>query len=126
MPLVLLRFNERCREVVQPLAEQLPKFVASALDAGAEDLKAALIPTDVEVWCFEGHPFDANTRELEIIILAHEFAPRAADLEERTEQIARRIRRLLKEYGKEHQATLKVLPWGFVWTFLATSAFREL
>lgn len=101
MPLVLMkphlsaRFDPRnFRDVMQ----SMPKIVAEALSAPEDN--GALIPKEIEVWemptanKFYG---DIGHHDLQIVIYAHDYPSRLANLDNRRQQIIDNIKPLLQE-----------------------------
>lgn len=117
MPLVLIQHkNGRgLNEIAEKLAKELPALVAPTLSAPPD---GNLVPGDIEVWCTEGSTADVNTKDLEIIIWAHEYPERRANLEERKDVIVKGVRTFLADYDRNVS--------GFVWILLQPTAFGEL
>lgn len=117
MPLVLIQHkNGRgLTEIAEKLAKELPVFVAPTLSVPGD---GQLSLDDIEVWVTEGSPADVNTKDLEIIIWAHEYPERKANLEERKDVIVKCVRTFLADYDRNIS--------GFVWILLQPTAFGRI
>lgn len=121
MPLVMIRYKNASRglaEIAEKLAEELPAYVAPALSTSGD---GQLNPDDIPVWITEGSIADVNTKDLEIIIWAHEYPERRADLEERKDLIVKRVCAFLDDHSRD--TTVRS---GFVWILLQPTAFGRL
>ncbi|MBU6388409.1 hypothetical protein KGQ72_00800 [Patescibacteria group bacterium] len=123
MPLVILKYNPNLRVgavFLSELTNKLTEAVSGALDVPERE-DARLTKGDIEVWVQESGSHDISTRDLEIVVWAHQYPERLANLEERKEQILRELRTFLAENGDlaEHKTT----PSGFVWVLLQPTAF---
>ncbi|MFZ2167264.1 MAG: hypothetical protein WAV50_00140 [Minisyncoccia bacterium] len=118
MPIVLIQHkNGRgLNEVAEELSKEFPAIVAPALSVpgGEGELRF----DDIEVWVTEGSTADVNTKDLEIIIWAHEYPERKANLEERKDIIVKDVRTFLADYDRNVT--------GFVWILLQPTAFGKL
>lgn len=117
MPLALIQHkNGRgLTEIAEKLAQELPTSVAWALSTSGD---GKLNPDDIEVWVTEGSPADVNTKDLEIIIWAHDYPERKADLENRKDSILTDVRKFLADYDRNVT--------GFVWVLLQPTAFGRI
>lgn len=118
MPLSLIQHKSghRLNTLAEKLAQQLPRIVASALTLpDRKELDGLVNPEDIIVRCVEGRSADVNTKDLEIIIWAHDFPERLANLEERKDQILQGVRDFLREHDQNVS--------GFVWILLQPTAF---
>lgn len=121
MPLVLLQYKQLAflEEVVEKLAKALPGIVAPNLNLSeCERLTGGVTPEDIIVRCIKGGKMDTNSKDIEIIIFAHDFPERKQNLEERKDAIIKEVRQFLKNYNRSIS--------GFVWILLAPSAFGQL
>jgi len=119
MPLAVIQHKAggELRELAGQLAKKLPHIIAPALSVETHERHdGKLTSEDIEVWCFEGTSDDVNTKDLEIIIWAHEYPERLKNFEERKDMIVSNVRRILNEYGYQDVK-------GFVWILLQPSAF---
>ncbi len=117
MPLTLIQHkNGRgLGEIAEKLAKELPAFIAPALSVSGD---GQLTHDDIEVWVTEGSTADVNTKDLEIIIWAHEYPDRRANLEVRKDAIIGCVRTFLADYDRNVS--------GFVWILLQPTAFGVL
>lgn len=111
MPLVVIRrrketvTDERLRHIVT----YLPLFVAEGLTCTA----GALTPDDIMIQADDVGPFDsANLKDVNVIVYAHDYPERAADLDRRRDGISQELVGLL---GVQHS-------W-YVWIFLEKSSY---
>ncbi|MEK7134529.1 MAG: hypothetical protein AAB805_02210 [Patescibacteria group bacterium] len=121
MPLALLQYKkgQALKEIAECLALQLPHIIAPALTLSERDLHDGQVtPGEIVVWCVEGGAHDVNTRDIEIIIWAHDFLERAANLEGRKDAIIKGVHRFLADYDRDIS--------GFVWVLLQPTAFGYL
>ena len=121
MPLVLIQYKtgQKLEDIARTLALQMPSIVAPVLDASEQEGDAGrLTPDDIEVWCTESGALDVNTKDIEIIIWAHEFGSRKTTLEQRKEEIIKRVREVLSLWDRTVS--------GFVWVLLQPTAFGTL
>ncbi|MBI2984730.1 MAG: hypothetical protein HYY50_03850 [Candidatus Kerfeldbacteria bacterium] len=111
MPLVVVNRNpERVSD------ENIRNLVLALTAVAAEQLSSdemALGPGDIEIWVQDFGPLDVHTKDLEIIIWAHDFPSRRANLDERTARIAARVKELA---GADIS--------GFVWILLQPTGFK--
>lgn len=115
MPLVVVHDNSSS-EVILDIARALPDLVAQALHV-EENPAAHLTADEVGVWVREHHPHDRSTQGLEIVVWANLFPERNANLEERTEMIAKGVRAILTSVDPSVK--------GFVWVLLQPGAFSS-
>lgn len=117
MPLILVqhKHDRGFKEIAEKLAKELPALVAPMLSVPPDGL---LTPDDIEVWVTEGSPADVNTKGLEIIIWAHDYPERKANLEESKDVIVKGVRAFLADYDRNIT--------GFVWILLQPTAFGRL
>ncbi len=116
MPLVMVH-DASNSEVLLDVTRALPALVAQALHV-EEDPAAHLTANDVEVWVRGHHPHDKCTQGIEIVVWANLFPERNANLEERTEMIAKGVRAILAQVSPGVK--------GFVWVLLQPGAFSPL
>ena len=122
MPLALVQYktNRDLESFVEKLALLMPGIVAPALDMpGYANSDYRLTPDDIEVWVTESGKLDVNTKDIEVIIWAHEYPERRVNLEERKNQIIRGVREIAIVCGRTDIS-------GFVWVLLQPSAFGIL
>jgi len=123
MPLVELRYKPDCdlEDVVSLLALALPHIVAPHLSLPEREALDGLVSSkDIIVRCSRSSKVDVNSKDLEILIFAHDFPERKANLEKRKDAIIAGIREFLTNYDPN----LKIS--GFVWVWLVPTAFGEL
>lgn len=121
MPLTILQYkaDQDLDHVAHMLAVELPDIVAPALTLPQRaQLDGLVNPDDIIVWTLEGTPYDVNTNDFEIIIWAHDFPERRANLDERTEMILKGVRDFLSDYDRNVT--------GFVWILLQPTAFGRI
>lgn len=121
MPLVLLQYksDRGLNQLVEKLAQKLPSIVAPNLTLPEhERLDGQVLPDDIIVRCVGGNKADVNTKDIEIIIWAHDFPERKANLECRKDAIVLGVQRFLSDYDRNVS--------GFVWILLQPTAFGEL
>src|SRR3989338_6036886 len=101
MPLVVLQHKAGriAEQMLTSLVYVLPNIVARALHA-EKNYDAWLTPNDIEVRVQESGKFDANARDLEIIIWANSYPERLRNLEERKDVIVQAIRKFLADYDR--------------------------
>ncbi len=120
MPVVMVQYRFGLDQVVARLAKALPEIVAPNLTIEGRPLDdGSITPAEIIVRCNKGSEMDVNGKELEIIILAHDFPERKANLEERKDAIIEGVRKFFKEEDFRGVA-------GFVWIFLVPTAFGRL
>lgn len=97
MPLVQLRRNPKIvgDHDIAKVAMALPMIVASALDGGQE--RSALVADDIEIQVSDQDPRDVGSDkfDIELVILANDYPEREANLQARTEMIARGVQNLV-------------------------------
>jgi len=123
MPLVVLKYNPNLKAgavFLSELTNKLTEAVSRALDV-PERADARLTKSDIEVWVQEFGSNDISTRDLEIVVWAHQYPERLVNLEERKEQILRELRAFIMK--NEDLAKHKTIPSGFVWVLLQPTAF---
>lgn len=101
--------------LLEKLKEELPSIVTTALDV-PDNPEARLTPTDIELWFEKVHVLDANTKDLRILIFAHDYPERRENLQDRINEITTGLRAILGEK--------KVTGW--VWVHLNTTAFEQI
>lgn len=123
MPLIVVQYkagDQGLKRIAQKLANKLPGIAAAALTVGNEKSNGLVTPDDIEVWCNEGSPADVNTKDLEIVIWAHQFEERMANLEERKDTILNYVRTFLTTFHGHRKLT------GWVWILLQPTAFGQI
>lgn len=130
MPLVLLQYRAKgglaLKDLARILAQHLPEIVAPALTLSERKRHDGQVtPSDIIVRCVEGTKEDVNTKDLEIIIWAHDFPGRAANLEERKDAIINGVRQFLADHT-EDELGFRLHVSGFVWILLQPTAFGQL
>lgn len=127
MPLAIIRRkagNPILADLAKSLAKELPDIIAPHLTVEGADAENGLVtPDDIEVWSNEGSPDDANTKDIEIIIYAHNYAERLANLDDRNTAITAGVRKFISEQDNSFPG---ILFSGFVWVLLAPTAFERL
>ncbi len=125
MPLVLLQYKMRyekgrsLRDLAEKLSQELPAIVAPALTlSDRERLDGQVTPEDIIVHCVKSNDADVNNKDLEIVIWAHDFPERKANLEERKDAIIKGIHEFLRDWDRNVS--------GFVWILLQPTAFGEI
>ena len=98
MPVVILSYNtDRVdEELLRRLCRDLMGIVSRALDIPEND-KARLTRDDIEIRARMVQDFDHNAKDLEIMVFAHQYPERLANLEERKEQIVLALRHIIRE-----------------------------
>jgi len=121
MPVVLLQYQTKLLgRIAAKLAQALPAIVAPELAINNRDRgDGGLVAEDIIVRCVEGGLGDVNSKEIEIIIFAHDFPERKTNLEERKNTIIAGVREF---FVKEDFRGVT----GFVWVMLMPTAFGEL
>lgn len=102
MPFVTMRYKRSrvTSSFVDMLAHELPRIIAPHLSLGGRERNEGLVtPDDIMVQCEEGGPYDVNTKDIQISILAHDFPERVVNLESRKEAILEGIRAVMTHYG---------------------------
>lgn len=123
MPIVSLRYkpNRDLERLVEGLAQALPNIVASNLTLSERERHDGQVTSDdIIVNVTEGGKFDVNAPDLQLMIDAHDFPERKANLEVREDAIRDGVRQFLIDHHRYHPGI------GFVWTLLTTTAFRQL
>ena len=121
MPLVVLQYktDRGLRELAEKLAQELPSIVASNLTLSKHERHDGQVASDdIMVWCRESSKADQNGKDLEIIVWAHDFPERKANLEERKDAIIKGVHGFLADYDRNVS--------GAVWVLLAPTAFGEI
>ncbi len=124
MPLVLLQCQNRngLDEIAYRLAENLPSIISSALDV-PENQEARLTPEDIEIrftWTTARHK---NAKDIEIVVIAHDYPERTANIEARKNAILNGVRTFLAVYTYDR----KVKVTGWVWVLpQQNSAFGKI
>ena len=121
MPLTLIQHKtgRGLKELAENLAKALPDIVAPALTLDKrENLDGKVTSNDIIVWCVEGGQADVNTKDLEILIWAHDFPERKANLDERRDTILKGVRAFLADYDRNVS--------GFVWILLQPTAYGTI
>ncbi len=121
MPLTILQYkpDRGLKELAEKLAQALPEIVAPQLTlAGHERHEGQVTSADIIVRCVEGGKADVNTKDLEIMIWAHDFPERASNLEDRKNAIIKGIRAFLADYDRNVS--------GYVWVLLQPTVFGRL
>ncbi|MEJ0053291.1 MAG: hypothetical protein WDN10_00990 [bacterium] len=103
-------------ELAAKLTEALPGIVAPALSIeGREIHDGKVTPDEIIIRCEEGTGADANAKDLEIMIFAHDFPERSANLEDRKKIVLEGVLAFLADWDRNVT--------GFVWVILAPTAF---
>lgn len=121
MPLTLIQYKSGrgLKELAESLAKELPGIVAPALTLPEQErLEGQVTSGDIIVWCVEGGQADVNTKDLEILIWAHDFPERKKNLDERKDSILQGVRRFLDDYDRNVS--------GFVWILLQPTAYGTI
>jgi len=79
-----------------------------------------LTPADIEVFVTPSQRLDFNTKDVEIMIWAHNYPERFQNLEERKDKIITGVRRVLREEANLVKIT------GWVWVLLQPTAFGRI
>jgi hypothetical protein len=92
MPVVHVRMNIESKMDLgryHEITQMLPALVAKHLHAPPD---GNLTPEEVTVWDLtEGYPRGVHSKDVEIVIFAHHFPERVADIEQRTQQIINQL-----------------------------------
>ena len=118
MPVASLRHKHgrQLGELAAKLAETLPDIIAPALNVEGRELHDGKVTADeIDVRCEEGQAADVNAKDLEIMIFAHDFPERSANLEDRKKLILEGVLAFLADWDRNVT--------GFVWVILAPTAF---
>ena len=99
-------------EIWKQLLQELPRIVAGAFSVPGTE--GELTATDIEIWAQDGGSFDVNTKDVEIVIWAHDYPRRKADLDKRRKEVVMGVLRMIP--GDTH---------GFVWILLQPTSFGE-
>jgi len=121
VPLALLQYktDRSLKEIAENLAKELPAIIAPNLTVSNRERHNGQVTTDdIIVWVVEGGKADVNSKDLEIIIWAHDFPERSANLEERKDTIIKGILEFLRDYDRNVS--------GYVWVLLQPTAFGQL
>jgi hypothetical protein len=121
MPIVLLQYKRDLglEHLAGRVAEELPSIVSAALDI-PESKNSRLTPEDIEVRASETGKMDVNAKQLEIVVIAHDYPERTANIESRKDEISRGVRKFLDSQG--HQSVS-----GWVWVLpQQASAFGRI
>jgi hypothetical protein len=121
MPLVIVNYkpNRGLVVLMESFSEILPAIVAANLTlSDHERHDGQVAPEDIMIWCREAKRIDANGKDFEIVIFAHEYVERKANLEERKDAIIHSVR----EYLLDNNWGVK----GSVWVLLAPTAYGEI
>ena len=123
MPVAVLQFNpNRIPEVeAARLARELPDIIAPNLNL-PEKVRhdGQVTPEDIIVWCDPGHALDVNTKDIEILIWAHDFPERRENIEDRKEAILDGVRASLAHVDYKRKID------GYVWILLQSTAFGQI
>jgi hypothetical protein len=104
--------------VLEPLLEKLPGIVASALHVEG-NRHGRLQPDDIDIEVSDHGRLDVNCQTLQILILANDYPERAANINERTKEIADAVRFELRMF----RDVLGIAGRSFVWVFLGRAGF---
>ncbi|HEY0908270.1 MAG TPA: hypothetical protein VGE35_02895 [Candidatus Paceibacterota bacterium] len=123
MPLVSLHYRPENlpEELVKKLVIELTDIISSALDV-PEDSSARLKQKDIEIRVSTPGPMDVNAQDLEIVVHAHEYPARAANIEERTGKIKESVYVFLRSNGLEPYDDFE----GFIWVLLHKTGFAKI
>lgn len=116
MLLVVVKRNSRLTvsdETLTNLVKELPGIVASNLSAPADN--GTLRPDEVEVDVHERHPMDIPGKDLQIVVFAHDYPSRLANLAERQEHMRLAVGNLVPREAD-----------AFLWVILAQTAYGEI
>ena len=121
MPLVVLTYkpDHLSEEIIRRLVPELTHAVADALDVPG-NLEARLTPDDIEVYVAQSQSLDFNTKDLEILIWAHQYPERLQNLEERKDKILAKVHQVLEIEDFNPGIT------GWVWILLQPTAFGKI
>ena len=98
----------------------MPKIVSQALDVSENEGAAGkLTQDDIEVRCTQRSLIDINSKDIEIVIWAHDFPSRRSNLEQRKEEILRGVRLVIIASARTDIS-------GYVWVLLQPTAFGTL
>jgi hypothetical protein len=91
MPEVKIKYKtDEDRELLVPILEKLPEIIAEELHV--EEIKEAhLTPSNIGIDVRQHGPLNKNTLPIEIIIEAHFFEERKANIQERVKKIHTRM-----------------------------------
>ena len=146
MPLVELHYkaNRGLMDLANELAENLPGIVAPNLIVPERPRHdGEVLPEDIIVKIIQGGTHDVNCKDIEIVIFAHDFPERKANLEERKEEILKGVRAFIESYEakrrkivesgprrlhaiRKHSGSYEGQVSGFVWVLLVPTAFGQL
>lgn len=121
MPVALLQYkaDRELKELAEALAKALPDIIAPNLTLPKRELLDGQVNSDdIKVYCVEGTRADVNTDDLEIMIWAHDFPERKANLDDRKDAIIKGVHQFLADYDRNVS--------GFVWILLQPTAFGRL
>jgi len=122
VPLIIIRHKPWQRKIATRLAGFLPDIVAPALTLPERTALDGLVaPKDIIVWCSESSDSDVHADDLAIVIFAHDFPERKADLEDQKETILDKVRDVVQAIREEDPDEIEIS--GFVWLLLFPSAF---
>lgn len=110
MPLVTIRRNPRkiTDARLEHIIAHLPVIIAGALTCR----EGGLTSSDIMIEASDTGPFDTNVKDISIVVYAHRYPERVADLEVRQQAMSRMI--------------VAHLPDGvswYVWVFLLESSY---
>ena len=96
---------------MRKLVSELPRIVSSSLDVPEDETKRLTID-DIQVWSLPSDRFDVNIKDLQLMILLHNYLERIVNLEERKNNITKQIGDILAEY--DHTSLTKVNGWVWI------------
>lgn len=108
--LLLVKPDRGLEEIGEKLALELPEIIAPALSLGKRELHDGKVtPAEIMVWPVFGQN-TVNGKDFELLIAAHDFPERAANIEERKEQILAGIRKFLCNYDRNVTGAVCLFP----------------
>jgi hypothetical protein len=108
--LLLVKPGRGLEELGQKLALELPNIIAPALSLGERELHDGKVtPNEIMVWLVFGQE-TVNGKDLELLVAAHNFPERVANIEDRKEQILAGIRTFLADYDRNVTGAVCVFP----------------
>ena len=111
MPLVLLQYKHGrgLEEIAERLAQQLPYIVSDALDVPGNS-EERLTPDEIDIRVSESGKLFINAKDLEMVVIAHDYPERTENIEARKDLILGGVRRFLADYDRNVFGWVWVLP----------------